>query len=163
MEVADAAAYARLAALVTLQAALHCRIPVTPANASHFIPLLLPVWGVVEGDHIHLDNHYSLALHSDDGGRLTAAAAYPVRDRFQLVQPGSVISLHGPVRWQAKGGPRAAREPAPAGGAKEGGAAAEARGCAPELAVAWGAVALLVVRSARVELATPKKLTQRAP
>ena len=29
----------------------------------------------------------------------SGAAAYPVRDTFQFTQIGSVVNMHGPVRW----------------------------------------------------------------
>ena len=34
-----------------------------------------------------------------DEGRIIGAAAYPVRDQFQFVRTGSLLNLHGPVKW----------------------------------------------------------------
>lgn len=34
-----------------------------------------------------------------DGGRVIGASIYPVRDQFQFGRTGSVMALHGPVKW----------------------------------------------------------------
>lgn len=39
----------------------------------------------------------SSMLHS---GEILGAAAYPVRDRFQLVGEGGTVNFHGPVRCE---------------------------------------------------------------
>ena len=166
LSLADNATYTRFRDVVALTAAWHCRVPVTPA-ATHHVPLVLPVWGVVEGDHLHVDNHLNFALHAD-AGKVVAAAAYPVRDRFQFAQLGSVISLHGPVRWFSKGsyvpllgslGGSEARA-AKGGQGREAGDGGGQRGCSPLLVAAWSAVSVLLVRMLRpagvcVDMLTP--------
>ena len=60
-----------------------------------FVPFTMPVWGVVEPDHVHVDNRVNFVFHVDKG-LIIAATAYPVHDRFQFGKPGSLISVHGP-------------------------------------------------------------------
>jgi len=43
---------------------------------SYRIPFMLPVWGVVEPAHIHLDNHINMLFHMEDGW-IIGATAYP--------------------------------------------------------------------------------------
>jgi hypothetical protein len=127
-------------------------VPISP-DGPHYVPFVLPLWGVVEGDHLHMDNHVNFVLHAD-AGKIVAAAAYPVRDRFQFTKPGVVVSLHGPVRWFDKGtfvalgGGGGSGATAGAGAAAGGAGAAGAHGvhsCAPVMALAWcGASATLV-------------------
>ena len=97
VEVKDAAFVAGLKRLVTLDSAWHCRLLERPGG-SHTVPFTLPAWGVVESGALHLDNHLHVVLHAD-AGAVVAAGAYALRDRFQFVQPGVTLSLHGPVRW----------------------------------------------------------------
>ena len=145
IEVAGNTSFALLTSLVQLSASWHCRVAVTPA-AQHFVPFVLPLWGVAEGDQLHVDNHVNFALHAD-AGKVLAVAAYPVRDRFQFVKDGSVVSFHGPIRWFNKGSfsPLAS---APAGerasAAVRGGGAAGGWACSPTMAAAWSAVSTLV-------------------
>ena len=133
--------------------AWHCRVPISP-DGPHYVPFVLPLWGVVEGDHLHMDNHVNFVLHAD-AGKIVAAAAYPVRDRFQFTKPGVVVSLHGPVRWFDKGTFVALGGGSSGGGSTSAGAGAAAgasatgahgvHGCAPVMALAWcGASATLV-------------------
>ncbi len=123
-------------------------MPLGP-DAAHHVPFVLPLWGVVEGDHLHMDNHVNFVLHAD-AGKIIAAAAYPVRDRFQLVVSGVVVSLHGPVRWFDKasfvalGG---ARGGAAGDTAQRSGEPARApEGCTPQMALAWCAASAALVR-----------------
>ena len=155
LEVADAVTYGSFRDIVAQTKPWHCRVPVEPGG-SHFAPLVVPVWGVVEGDHLHVDNHVHVVFHAD-AGRIIAAAAYPVRDRFQFVKQGSVISLHGAVRWFKKdtytplgggaGGIRG-RIAALAGAAVSGKDASgqSAEGCSPAVVAAWSAASALLVR-----------------
>jgi hypothetical protein len=64
-----------------------------------YIPFEIPIWGVLEnGDHIHLDNHLNIIFHVQDGNIL-GVSAYPVRDRFAYAKAGTIINLHGIVKW----------------------------------------------------------------
>ena len=146
-QLSTAAQYARVAAMVSQAAAWHCRVA-AGADSASWVPFVLPLWGVVEGDHLHLDNHVNFALHAD-AGRVVAAAAYPVRDKFQFVKQGSAVALHGPVRWFDRGSyaPLAGAAPGEAAGAA-GAAAAPAAGCGPLSALVWASASAFVVRAA---------------
>ena len=105
LEISDAAFYEYLVRLLSLDMTRVCRVPMS-ADRTFFIPLVIPFWGVVEDDHVHVDNHINWVFHTelaDDGetGKILGAAAYPIRDKFQYGKIGSVINLHGPVRWFA--------------------------------------------------------------
>ena len=41
-----------------------------------YLPFTIPVWGVVEVDHMHVDNHLNFIFHADRG-RIIGVAAYP--------------------------------------------------------------------------------------
>merc|ERR1712072_80350 len=75
----------------------NCRAPLTPER-KFFLPFSIPLWGVKEEDHIHVDNHFNFIFHGD-AGHIIGVAAYPLRDRFQFAKLNSVINFHGPVRW----------------------------------------------------------------
>jgi hypothetical protein len=74
--------------------------------ASAFLPLTFPLLGDTSGalaGDIHIDNHVAFVVHADAAsGEILGAAAYPVRDRFQLVGEGGTVNFHGPVRWFAR-------------------------------------------------------------
>ena len=150
---ADSGAYALFREVVSQTKPWHCRVRVEP-DGSHYAPLVIPVWGVLEGDHLHVDNHIQVVFHAT-AGRIIGAAAYPVQDKFQFVKPGSVISMHGAVRWFKRdtftpmGGPGATRGAAvAAGGAQaDGEAAAAPFGCSPAVAAAWSAASAMLVRA----------------
>lgn len=89
--------YRFAAAVVQQEAAFQCRVPMDRAR-TFFLPLTIPLWGVVEPEHLHINIHFSFVFHVD-AGRLIAASIYPVRDRFQMVRAGSIFNVHGPVRW----------------------------------------------------------------
>lgn len=55
-------------------------------NAGFHIPFSIPIWGVVEPDHIHIDTHLNFIFHGDNFGRIIGVAAY----RF-VVLFGSVV------------------------------------------------------------------------
>lgn len=78
----------------------NCRVPMS-ADRSFYLPVLLPLWGVVESAHVHLNYHLNFVFHVDDG-RIMGASVYPMRDKFQFGRVGSIINLHGPVRWFQK-------------------------------------------------------------
>lgn len=138
--------------MVAQTAAWQCRVPVG-ADAASWVPFVLPLWGVVEGDHLHVDNHVNFALHAD-GGRVVAAAAYPVRDKFQFVKRGSTVSLHGPVRWFDRG------SYTPLAGAS--GEAAGAAGTSPMPAAGCGALPILLWASASATLVRAAARATRA-
>lgn len=50
---------------------------------------------------MHLNYHMNFIFHVDDG-RIIGVSVYPVRDRFQYGKVGSLMNLHGPVRWFRK-------------------------------------------------------------
>ena len=155
------AQYSRLAAMVAQTAAWQCRVPVG-AEAGSFIPFVLPLWGVVEGDHLHVDNRLNFALHAD-AGRVVAVSAYPVRDKFQFVKQGTLIALHGPVRWFDKGTytPLAGAAPGQAAGAADA-AAAPQQGCSPLTALLWACASAAVVRCPAAARDAGCALTQSA-
>ena len=74
-----------------------------PGIHANFVPFTIPVWGFVEKNHIHVDNHMNYVFHVDSGF-IIGAAAYPVRDHFQETQKGSILNMHGAVRWFKKHG-----------------------------------------------------------
>lgn len=163
LQLSTAAQYSRLAAMVSQTAAWQCRVPVG-ADAASWLPFVLPLWGVVEGDHLHVDNRLNFALHAD-GGRVVAVAAYPVRDKFQFIKQGTLVALHGPVRWFDKGTytPLAGAAPGEAAGAADA-AAAPAAGCGPLTALLWAAASATMVRAAAADgtaLSHPDILTHR--
>mmetsp|Transcript_24089 Transcript_24089/g.41444 ORF Transcript_24089/g.41444 Transcript_24089/m.41444 type:complete len:250 (-) Transcript_24089:159-908(-) len=89
--------YDLLVKYIKLEETWHCRVPMTPER-KFYVPFILPIWGIVEDDHIHVDNHINFAFHVDSG-TIIGAAAYAVKDRFQYGKVGSLINMHGPVRW----------------------------------------------------------------
>jgi len=97
MEIAGDAMYQSLVQIIRLNRTWQCRVPVS-ANDELYVPFTIPLWGVVEDDHIHVCNRVSFIFHVE-AGKILAASIYPVRDRFQFGKPGSLISMHGPVKW----------------------------------------------------------------
>merc|ERR1712153_114632 len=97
LRVTDQGHFTWLAALVRQERNWNCRVPLSPEK-KFFLPFSIPLWGVMETDHIHVDNHFNFIFHGDSG-RIIGVAAYPLRDRFQFAKVDSVINLHGPVRW----------------------------------------------------------------
>eukprot|EP00656_Telonema_subtile_P051008 TRINITY_DN6753_c0_g1_i2.p1 TRINITY_DN6753_c0_g1~~TRINITY_DN6753_c0_g1_i2.p1 ORF type:complete len:240 (+),score=45.48 TRINITY_DN6753_c0_g1_i2:141-860(+) len=97
LRVRDQQHFEWLGSLVLQERNWNCRAPLSPER-KFFLPFSIPLWGVLEKDHIHVDNHFNFIFHGD-AGRILGAAAYPLRDRFQYSKVNSVINLHGPVRW----------------------------------------------------------------
>lgn len=97
LDIADQQTYDALVQMAKLEKTWQCRVPMSPAR-DFYVPFTIPIWGVVEDDHFHLDNHLNFIFHVEKG-KIIAASVYPVRDRFQFGKVGSLISLHGPVRW----------------------------------------------------------------
>jgi hypothetical protein len=97
----DSATYEFLAALVRREQNWNCRAPMVPEvphGHDWYVPFTIPVWGVVEQDHMHIDNHLNFIFHAASG-RILGAAAYPVRNRLQFGKQGSTITMHGPIKW----------------------------------------------------------------
>ncbi|PRP87623.1 hypothetical protein PROFUN_04650 [Planoprotostelium fungivorum] len=69
-------------------------------GSTAYIPFSLPVWGIVEADHIHIDIHINFVLHAERG-QILGIAAYPVRDKFMPAKLMSVVPIHGLVKWFA--------------------------------------------------------------
>ena len=101
MEIKDKKFYDHLVQIIKLEKTWQCRIPMNKKK-DFFVPFTIPLWGVVEPDHVHIDNHLNYVLHVDKGN-IVAATAYPVHDRFQFGRAGSLISMHGPVRFFDRG------------------------------------------------------------
>lgn len=78
-----------------------CRAPMSKDKA-FYMPVNIPLWGVVEDGHIHLNYHMNFVFHGNLKGQIIAATVYPVRDRFQFGKVGSTVNVHGPVRWFEK-------------------------------------------------------------
>lgn len=95
--VQDEQQYAHMSALIARDKSWECRIRLLPELDFH-VPFFIPVWGVVEPTHIHVDNHMNFVFHAW-AGKILGVAAYPVRDSFQPATPGGVITVHGPVKW----------------------------------------------------------------
>eukprot|EP01094_Clydonella_sp_ATCC50884_P024731 TRINITY_DN6287_c0_g1_i1.p1 TRINITY_DN6287_c0_g1~~TRINITY_DN6287_c0_g1_i1.p1 ORF type:complete len:239 (+),score=39.57 TRINITY_DN6287_c0_g1_i1:144-860(+) len=74
-----------------------CRVRVAP-DIEFYVPFSIGIWGVVEPSHLHLDNHINMVFHAS-GGRILAAASYPLKDHFHFVGVGSILPMHGPVKW----------------------------------------------------------------
>jgi len=101
--IASNAVYDHLTSLIKREENWNCRIAMIPQKAfaqqhNYYLPFSIPVWGVVEKDHIHIDNHLNFIFHAANG-LIVGVAAYPVRDRLQFGKEGTVITIHGPVKW----------------------------------------------------------------
>ena len=84
--------------LIEQKATWNCRAKMTPGHEV-WIPFTIPVWGVVEGSHIHVDNHLNFVFHAWQGS-LVAVAAYPLRDQFAYIdRRGGSLNLHGHVKF----------------------------------------------------------------
>jgi hypothetical protein len=51
-----------------------CRIATSPGHEV-FIPVPIPIWGIVEPDHLHLNNHLNMIFHAQEG-RIVGASIY---------------------------------------------------------------------------------------
>jgi len=89
--------YRHLAAMITRVEDWDCRVKMGPKD-EFYLPFNFPMWGIVEGDHIHIDNHMNFLFHANEG-KIIGVTAYPVRDNFQFLRPGSVVTIHGPIKW----------------------------------------------------------------
>jgi hypothetical protein len=93
-QIPDEATYNHFKQLITQNENWNCRVAMAP-NVKFYIPFSIPVWGVVEPDHIHIDTHLNFIFHGDPYGRIIGAAAYSVQDSFQPVVPGFLVRIHG--------------------------------------------------------------------
>lgn len=104
---------------INREESLRCRALMIPGH-EFWIPFDLPIWGVVEDSHIHVDNHVNFIFHAARGS-LLAVAAYPLRDQvmraewrlsgvvhscFSLIQfayvdnhAGGVVQMHGSIKF----------------------------------------------------------------
>lgn len=97
----DEKMYEFLASLIRRDMTWNCRVPMVPdvpEGHDWYVPFTIPVWGVVEKDHMHIDNHLFFVFHAA-AGRILGATSYPVRNRLQFGKPGSIVTMHGPIKW----------------------------------------------------------------
>jgi len=93
--------YNFLASLVQRQQHWTCRMAMVsevPEGHDWYVYFTIPLSGVVEGSHMHVDNHLNFIFHAASG-RIIGMAAYSVRDRLQTAKQGSTITMHGPAKW----------------------------------------------------------------
>eukprot|EP01095_Lingulamoeba_sp_RSL-Kostka_P011785 TRINITY_DN4579_c2_g1_i1.p1 TRINITY_DN4579_c2_g1~~TRINITY_DN4579_c2_g1_i1.p1 ORF type:complete len:237 (-),score=57.10 TRINITY_DN4579_c2_g1_i1:689-1399(-) len=93
--------YEKLSSLSQQQSSWECRINVAPEVDFH-IPFAIPIWGVVEEDHMHVNNHLNFVFHALDG-KIVGATSYPIRDMFQFCTVESIIHFHGAIKWFRRG------------------------------------------------------------
>ena len=91
----DEAAYNLTRSYITLKKAWNCRVAMS-ADKSFHVPLPMSLWGVVEPDHFHMDNHMNFVFHVELGkdgasGKIMGAAAYP---GTSFVTPCSVHTVY---------------------------------------------------------------------
>ena len=95
-------AYEMLREAVAMRRAIHCRVPLdNEQEAGHlrfFAPVTLSLWGIAEATHLHVNTHVNFVFHAHRG-YILGAAAYSVRDHFQVVTRGDALQLHGKVHW----------------------------------------------------------------
>ena len=93
----DAEDYKFIVSLAKQEESWRCRIKMVPEH-DFYVPFEIPIWGVVEADHMHVDNHLNIIFHAMHGS-IIGVAAYPVRDRFAFAKESAILMLHGPVKW----------------------------------------------------------------
>jgi len=96
-EVPSVSKYQQLRSLLERDEKIFCRIAVAPKH-EFFVPFTIPLWGILESDHFHVGTHLNFVFHAKTG-KILGVSCYPVRDRFQFVKDGTIIHLHGPVKW----------------------------------------------------------------
>jgi len=89
--------YNFLAGVMNQRVGWQCRIPMSK-DRRFYLPVVVPLWGVVEPTHIHVNIHSNIVFHTD-AGRIIGAAFYPLRDQFLFARKGSVVAMHGQVKW----------------------------------------------------------------
>ena len=45
-------------------------------DKSFYVPFTIPIWGVVEAEHFHVNNHLNFVFHGDKG-KIIGASVYP--------------------------------------------------------------------------------------
>ncbi|KAI8607958.1 hypothetical protein BC830DRAFT_1174836 [Chytriomyces sp. MP71] len=95
----DAPMYTMISNSLNKQAAYSCRMPMSKEGGLYF-PLTFAFWGQIEDTHIHLMTHWNFLFHAIDGFFL-GGTVYPLRDHWVMAVKGSIIMIHGPVRWFA--------------------------------------------------------------
>lgn len=76
---------------------LACRVPADPSS-SEYIPFNIPFMGSAQGVQVTVNYRLGFVFHYELG-KITGAAVYPIRDQFQLVKVGSIITIHGSTKW----------------------------------------------------------------
>lgn len=95
--IADKERLGEMSAIINREKAWECRVAMSPEK-QYYLPLVLPLWGIAEATHIHVDNHMNLVFHADHG-RVIGVTAYPLLDQFQFAKEGAIIQMHGVARW----------------------------------------------------------------
>ncbi|KAJ3284382.1 hypothetical protein HDU79_008254 [Rhizoclosmatium sp. JEL0117] len=95
----DEGMYNMISNSLDMKASYTCRVPMSK-EASIYFPLTFSFWGQVEPTHIHLMTHWNFLFHAMDGFFL-GGSVYPLRDHWVAAEKGSVLLIHGPVRWFA--------------------------------------------------------------
>ena len=52
-----------------------CQVRISPKEEI-FVPFSIPVWGFVEPNHLHIDNHFNFIFHGYEG-KVLGGASYP--------------------------------------------------------------------------------------
>ncbi|ORY42219.1 hypothetical protein BCR33DRAFT_718408 [Rhizoclosmatium globosum] len=95
----DEGMYNMISNSLDMKASYTCRVPMSK-EASIYFPLTFSFWGQVKSTHIHLMTHWNFLFHAMDGFFL-GGSVYPLRDHWVAAEKGSVLLIHGPVRWFA--------------------------------------------------------------
>lgn len=69
--------YDQIAEIVSINASWNCRVRMAPGT-DIWIPFTMPLWGIVEPTHMHIDNHMNMIFHGYNGV-LLGASAYPCK------------------------------------------------------------------------------------
>ncbi|TPX77942.1 hypothetical protein CcCBS67573_g00784 [Chytriomyces confervae] len=95
----DEPMYNMISLSLDMQASYSCRMPMTKEGGLYF-PLTFAFWGKKEEEHIHIMTHWNFLFHAVEGFFL-GGTVYPLRDHWVMAVKGSIILIHGPVRWFA--------------------------------------------------------------
>ena len=77
LPVPDEGTYAALTDVIDRRTTWSCRVMLMP-DTDIWIPFSIPLWGLVEPTHLHVDNHINFLFHAFRG-TLIGVAAYPCR------------------------------------------------------------------------------------
>ena len=76
----------------------NCRVKLTPGH-DFYVPFTIGLWGLIEGDHIHLTNHINFVVHAFRG-TIMGISSYPIRDQFSYIpKTGGSVAIHGHIHW----------------------------------------------------------------